>query len=78
VRSAQYRPRHSEIRSRLVAYPRLGSGVAVLITLLAVSILAWGQGRSTSAVAAPVSRDGVSRTVPARAPLPAVEVVVKE
>jgi poly(3-hydroxybutyrate) depolymerase len=78
VKSAQYRPRHVEIRSRLVTHPRLGIGVAALIALVAFSILAWGHDRSMSVVAAPVSRDGVSRTAPPRDSLPAVEGVGAE
>ena len=78
MKSAQYRPRNVEIRSRLITHPRLGIGVAVLIALVAFSILAWGHDRSMSVVAAPVSRDGVSRTAPPRDPLPAVEGVGAE
>ncbi len=72
MKSVLYRPRHVVIRSRRLGSRQLAVGVALLFALL-VSVVALGsQSRSNSAVAAPVSRDGVSRTIPAREPPPRV------
>jgi predicted esterase len=72
VNAERYQPRHQLVSSRRPGHRRIAVVVALLLAAVVLAGVTWDHGRSAPVVAAPVSRDGVSRVVPPRESVPAV------